>query len=267
MPFDYIQKTRAWGSKFLPNYLDASLLARRELGSFATTFAVKRIEVQNRSGQTCNIGYGGRLPADSTLWKAGAYVTGSPGTYTDDTADAQSSAASDFALSTTTNNDGFIVLCQIPFNVLSALVGQAANGSPVWDIEYSKAGGTWTSIGANALSLPVYNTTAEHVAWWEIPLDWGVSEAGHATGIPTGYYAIRIRATTAPTVTAALATTLIPGIIVQAVENVADNQYAFWNYNEEVILPPQCDGLAVVMAGANIPNAQNIVSYQYRLRG
>lgn len=265
----YSSKNVAWSSKFLPSYLDTALLATRELGPYATRFAVKRIEVQNRSGAPCNIGFGGRLPDDQTLWKAGKYVTGAPGTYTDDTADAHNSVAGDFELSTLVNNDGCIVLCQIPFNILSIIVSQAANGAPVWDLEYSKAGGAWTSIGANAFSLPVFTSATEHVAWWEMPLDWAVTDAGHATDIPLGYYGIRLRATTAPTITAALATQLIPGILVQATENVADNQFAYWDFpgDSEELLPPQCDGLAVAMAGANIPNNQNKVSVLYRLRG
>ena len=142
---DYAPVNRAWGTKFLANYLDSSLLAKRDVGSLSTTVAVKRIEVQNRSGAACNIGYGGRLKNDPVLWKAGQYVTGAPGTYTDDTTHAQDTTVDNFALSTLTNNDGFIVLCQIPFNILSALVGVAgAGGAPVWDLEYSKAGGTWT---------------------------------------------------------------------------------------------------------------------------
>ena len=267
----YSTKNVAWGSRFLPSYLDSALLAKRD-ANLATRFAVKRLEIQNRSGAVCSVGFGGRLPADPVLWRAGKYVTGSPGTYTDDTTDAQNGATGDFELSTLANNDGFIVLCQIPFNVLSVIVQTAAAGGlPVWDLEYTRPGGAWVSIAANVYALPTFGTGAgaEHLAWWEMPIDWTVSEAGHATGIPTGYYGIRFRATTAPSGTAPLASQLIPGVIVESTENVADNQFAIWEYPDpaDQLLPPQCDGLAIVMAGANIPNAQNKVSVLYQLRG
>lgn len=267
---DYASRNISWPSKFLASYLDTALVAKRELGSYATTFAVKRLEVQNRSGQPATIGFGGRLKNDPTLWKAGQYVTGAPGTYTDDTTEAQNTTANDFALSTLVNNDGSIVLCQIPFNCLSVIVGTAgAGGAPVWDLEYSQAGGAWASLFTNAYSQPAFIATGEQLVWWAMPPDWAVTEAGHATGITVGYYGIRLRATTAPTVTAALATQLIPGIMVEATEAIADNAVALWEYQglAEGLLPPQCDGLAVAMAGAGIPNNQNKVSCLYRLRG
>ncbi|MDE2441740.1 MAG: hypothetical protein KGP14_12015 [Betaproteobacteria bacterium] len=264
MQASYASVQRAWASKFLSSYAMAPL-ATRTAGIFATRFSVQNLAVQNRSGSAAVVGWGGRLPADATLWKAGQW-TNATTTFTDDTADAQSSAATDVPLTTTTNNDGFIVMAQVPFNILSIIVSATvATGAPVYDVAYSIAGGTWTTLTlANLLVAPAYAAAGESLLWFESPGDWAVSEAGHATGIPTGYYAIRVRATTAPTI-APIATQIIPGIIVDSMKAVADSGVASWNYaSGERDLPAVCDALAVAISGAS---DQNHVTAAYRMRG
>lgn len=265
MGYTYQPVTRAWASKFLPSYAANPLASRNAVG-LATMFAVQSLEVQNRSGSVAHVGWGGRLPTDSTLWKAGQWTNGTT-TFTDDTTDAQSAGANDFAaMVANTNNDGFIVLAQIPFNILSMIVGTAAaGGAPVYDVAYSAAGGAWTTITlANLLVAPAF-ATGEQLLWWQEPNDWVVTVAGHATGIPTGYYAIRVRATTAPTATAALLTQLIPGVMVKSIKNVASDGLANFSYGDaECLVPPQCDALAVAIS---VASDQNYVSAHYRLRG
>jgi hypothetical protein len=240
-------------------------LADRVAGSYANRFAVQSVQVQNRSGSTATIGWGGRLPADSTLWKAGQY-TASGTSYTDDTDDAQDSGATDFALTTTTNNDGFIVLCQIPFNILSIIVSATVStGSPIYEVAYSVSGGTWTTLTlANLLVAPDFSAAGENLLWWASPGDWAKTASGHATGIPTGYYGLRVRATTAPS-QAPVATQIIPGVIADSVKSVGDAGVVNWDYpNSEHTLPPQCDALAIAIS---VANDQNSVNARYRLRG
>lgn len=264
MQASYASVQRAWASKFLSSYAMAPL-ATRTAGTFATRFAVQNLAVQNRSGSAAIVGWGGRLPTDSILWKAGQY-TASGTVYTDDTTDAQSAAATDFPLTTTTNNDGFIVMAQVPFNILSIIVSATvATGAPVYDVAYSIAGGTWTTLTlANLLVAPAYAAAGESLLWFESPGDWAVSEAGHATGIPTGYYAIRARATTAPTI-APIATQIIPGIMLDSMKAVADSGVASWDYgSSERAIPAVCDALAIAIS---VASDQTHVSANYRMRG
>ncbi len=259
--FSYQPVSRAWSSKFLASYA-APCLAERNAVGLAQRFAIQSLQVQNRSGSTAHVGWGGRLPADSTLWKAGQWVDATT-TFTDDTTDAQDSGSGDFALTTTTNSDGFIVFSQIPINILSLIVSQATTGSPIYEVSYTKAS-TWGTITlANLLVAPAL-ATGEQLLWWSNPLDLAVSVAGHGTGVPVGYYGYRVRATTAPS-QAALATQIIPGIIADSVKSVGPDGVVSWDYAPgEHPVPPQCDALAIAIS---VANDQNHVTARYRLRG
>jgi len=261
--YTYASVNRAWPSKFLASYTAPPLASPNTIG-LATQFAVQNLTVQNRSGSTAIVGWGGRLPADPTLWKAGQWTQVGT-TYTDDTPDAQSAASGDLALTTTTNNDGFVVLSQIPFNVLSIILSQATTGAPVYEVAYSAAGGAWTVLTlANLLVAPNWTALGEQLLWWETPGDWAVTVAGHATGIPTGYYAIRVRATTAPT-QAAIASQLVPGVLADSVKTVASDAVVTWSYaSSECLVAPQCNALAIVIS---VASDQNHVACTYRLRG
>ncbi len=261
--FSYQPVSRAWGSKFLASYAAAPLASRNAVG-LATRFAVQSLKVQNRSGSVAAIGWGGRLPLDETLWKAGQWVNATT-TFTDDTTDAQDAGTGDFALTTTTNNDGFIVFSQIPINLLSLIVSQATTGSPVYEVSYTVAGGSWATLTlGNLLVAPALAATGEQLLWWENPGDLVVSVSGHGTGVPVGYYGYRVRATTAPS-QAALATQIIPGVIMDSIKSVGVDGVASWDYGSgEMTLPPQCDALALAIS---VASDQNQVTARYRLRG
>lgn len=177
--------------------------------------------IQNRSGGAANVGLGVRL--SKSLWKAGQWVHATT-TFTDDTTDFQDAGASDAALETTTNNDGFLVSSPHKFNALAINVGTASVGVPVRVLEYSVGTSTWTAItnyinfaGAGA----VYGT-GENVIVWIPPANWAVMAAGHGTNVPVGEYGIRVRATTASS-TAGLATTMSVHRLYFLVEGLADN--------------------------------------------
>jgi len=261
--FSYQPVSRAWGSKFLASYAAAPLASRNAV-SLATRFAVQSLQVQNRSGSTATVGWGGRLPADSTLWKAGQWVNATT-TFGDDTTDAQDVGTGDFALTTTTNNDGFIVFSQIPINILSLIVSQATTGSPAYEVSYTVAGGSWSTITlANLLVAPAFAATGEQLLWWANPGDLAVSVADHGTGVPIGYYGYRVRATTAPS-QAALASQIIPGVIADSVKSVGLDGVVSWDYAPgEHPVAPQCDALAIAIS---VASDQNHVSVSYRLRG
>lgn len=253
--------SKSWATKFLTSQLDSLVLAARPSNSFSSRFVVKDASIHNRSGSSAVVGVGGRFPVD--LWKAGQWVDATT-TFTDDTTDAQDAGTNDFALTTTTNNDGFIVLCKVPFNLIDIVVGTAAaGGTPAFDLAYSIAGGTWSTI-SNAYVHGDLSGTGENLIWFEPPTDWAVSEAGHATGIDTGYYAVRVRATTAPNATAALATLITLGRMLFTTEGVADNAVYSLLGGEEVYLPPQCDAL---MAAISVANSQNRFTGLYKMVG
>jgi len=177
--------------------------------------------LQNRSGSVVQCGVGVRL--DKAIWKAGQWVN-STTTFTNDTTDFQSAAASDAALETLTVNDGFLVSSPRLFNGLSIDVGTASTGSPIRVLEYSTGTSTWTSVTnfiGFAGSAANY-TTGENVLVWVPPANWSVMASGHGTGVPIGEYGIRVRATTAPTL-AGVASTMSVHRLYFLIEGLADN--------------------------------------------
>jgi len=258
--FAYETISKAWASKFLTSQDDSLVLATRPQHSYGTRFILGEFAIHNRSGGSVVIGVGGRLPVE--MWTAGQIVAA--GTFTDDTPDAQDAGANDFALTTTTNNDGFGIFSLIPFNLASIIVGTAAaGGSPVWDLAYTLAGGTW-SIITNAYVSPLFTSTGEQLIWFEPPTDWAPAEAGHGTGVPVGSYGLRCRATTAPSGTAALATNIVLGRVLQSTEGVPDNSILTNIGGVELGLPPQCDAICAAISTAN---AQNRATISWRYSG
>lgn len=187
----------------------ANTLYRPPLNSSETErffkLALGYSSMQNNSGGSASMGIGARI--NKLRWKAGQWVN-STTTYTDDTVDAQDTDTNDFALETLVANDGFIVGALDVFNVIDLDITTASTGTGVTrTLEYSLAGGTWAAM-ANSIVAPVTGghwVAAETLIWWVSPFDWAVMEAGHGTGIPIGYYGVRIRATTPPGTTAGLA--------------------------------------------------------------
>lgn len=185
--------------------------------------------LHNRAGAAANVGIGVRI--QNYLWKAGQWVN-STTTYTDDTTDAQSTTASDVVLETTTDNTGFVILSRVPINAISINVGTASSGAgdPARSLTYSTgaAGHTWSAALTNTFAsdgAAADMATGENVWVWALPLDHTPTTAdnGLGTGIPKGYYAVRIMSTTAPVTTAALATSIEVYRFFQLTEALADN--------------------------------------------
>ena len=171
-------------------------------------FMAQAVFLSNYSGSPASMGAGVRKSLGS--WKAGQW-TNATTTYTDDTTDAQDAGANDFPLETTSANDGFIVLCKTKFNLINLLIGTAGSGTgSTHDFAYSKAG-SWTTFAIGSMivgPLASHWTAAETLIWWDVFPDWALTTGAEATGIPAGYYAVRVRATTPPGTVAALATTM-----------------------------------------------------------
>lgn len=182
------------------------------------TFQVASVRIVNRSGSTQNCGWGVRVPINS--WVAGQWTHGTT-TYVDDTTDFQDGGVTDAPLETTTNGDGFLVAATMPFNALSYSGATAQAGSPVRVLEYSVAGGSWSSVTTIAQSASILGGGAESYVWWVMPTNWAVLEAGHGTDVPVGKYGLRQRATTAPSTAAVVSSMTVHRIYANA--NIANN--------------------------------------------
>lgn len=193
--------------------------------------SVASFSLQNRSGGAAVLGFGYRLP--NRLWIAGQWDdTGGATQYVDDTTDAQDTDTDDFALETTTQNDGFVVASRVPFNCISINCSTASNlaaSNPVRALRYSNSAGTgWTNITtADLLAADGVATggaefaTGEQVIMFTAPFNWGrTSSLGD---IPDGYYAINCRSTTQVDTTAGLARCIELWNIPYVKEAVADN--------------------------------------------
>lgn len=204
-PWEYV--TGAW-SKLCdggdPNSND-HVFYTHPRGSTNCGFQVSHVRIHSRSAGTARFGFGVRLSKDA--WKAGQW-THATTTFTDDTADFQSSATNDAPLETTTNGDGYLVAAVTPFNVISINGGIGQAGAPTRIIEYSTSGGAWTQLTVNVLFTTTINGGGvESMVWIQVPTTWVPMVAGHGTDVPVGYYGLRVRATTAPT-TAAVASSI-----------------------------------------------------------
>jgi hypothetical protein len=164
-------------------------------------------------------GIGVRIQND--LWQAGTWVDATT-TYTRQTAFQTSTSAQAVEVVGTANN-GFVVLCSVPFNLISVNVTTAETGTaPVHDWAYTSPAG-WTTTAVTNLTVDDFAATlvtaGEAVVMWDPPGDWVQSgstqaaAAGYGTGIPNGYYGIRIRATTPPGTTAAVVTGMDIGLM------------------------------------------------------
>lgn len=261
--YHYEPFSKAVATKFLTSQADSLVIRARNSADFlATQFVLREARLINRSASAAWCGIGGRFPV--ALWLAGQMSAA--GAYTDDTTDAQDAGAGDFALDVqSTNNAGFALFSLVPFNIVSIVTSQAGSGgTPAWDLRYTKAGGSWGTI-TNAYVMPDFSgAPGEYLIWFESPTDWAVSEAGHGTNVPTGYYGINVRATTAPTAAASLATLITLGYMVRAMELGAAGGVGDLIEDEEVPLPPQCDALCAAFATAHV---QNYASGLFRFKG
>ena len=218
-----------------------------------------RYELQNRSGSTAVLGIGFRL--NNKVWIAGQWDNSETQAFLADTADAQSNVAGSFALETTTINDGFVIASRVPFNWISIDVTTASVGAALEHVvRYTNAAGTgWTNLVAGITWLDTLTSAAAGDVWatgeqifaWPARNDWGKLTAP-LNGIPSGYYAINVRATAAGT-TAALAGGIEIGTFGAVAENIGDNQLisdsgkvSLWESN--------ADGIVALFSVANAGN-------------
>ena len=216
-------------------------------------------ELQNRSGSTAVLGIGFRL--NNKSWIAGQWDNSETQAFLVDTADAQSNVAGSFALETTTINDGFVIASRVPFNWISIDVTTASIGAALEHVvRYTNAAGTgWTNLVAGIAWLDTLTSVAAGDVWatgeqifaWPARSDWGKLTAP-LNGIPSGYYAINVRATDAGT-TAALAGGIEIGTFGAVAENITDNQ-VMSDSGEASLWEPNADGIVALFSVSNAGN-------------
>lgn len=183
------------------------------------------VQVRNESGADKRVWLGGRL-SDATgdgefdVWSAGQFVAAST-TYSDDTDDAKDAGANDFAMGTTTNNDGFLVGADRKWNCLVVDVGTAYNnGGTALGTASSKHfyqywnGSGWTNVTLLSPAVDLGLAAQEYAIVFAIPDDWTAYEDGDVNGVDTrliGQYVLRYINGDAPSASAALATRLYVG--------------------------------------------------------
>lgn len=212
-------------------------------------------QLQFRGAGTPEVGIGGRLHNDG--WRA--YTMTGAGVLADDTIDAQDAGANDFPMEVSNdNNSGFLVASPYKFNCLSILIGTASvGGTPVRALKYSGPAG-WVTI-SNPLVPPVTGghwATGENLIFWEAPQNWTpLTVALHGTGVPEGWYGVEIISTTAPTTTAAVATSLSVAS-VKAWKDIAATSGIFTlaPANGTLHIDAPCDALVGVTSVAHDAN-------------
>lgn len=187
--------------------------------------ALGKYALHNRSAATIVAGIGVRVP--NAYWQAGQW-TDATTTYTNDTTDAQDAGTGDFALETTTNNDGFCVFSRYPFNAISINVSTASVDAtnPARAVRFSDGAGAWATALVNLFiqdGLADEYATGENLIVWSPPVTWGRTTGAEGTNVPIGWYGVNVRATTAPDTTAALATALEIFRLYELTENLTDN--------------------------------------------
>ena len=232
--------------------------------TYSQGIALGYFSLHNRSGGTlAAAGIGVRIP--NYLWIAGQWDDDGATPFTADTTDAQGVGATDFELETTTANDGYVVASRVPFNAISIDVGTASGtNSPTRALRYTNpAGDGWIDFAnlfvqtgaAAALSVTGTTIANEALVVWDVPLNWGVTAAAGLSGIARDYYAVNMRATTAPDVTAAVADSLSIYRIFMLTEIIGDNGTLSQDFaGKDFRFPVEGDALVALFDTANNQN-------------
>mgnify|MGYP001594522777 FL=1 len=214
---------------------------------FAYKVTLEWARLVNVSGGTIACGLGVHLP--DSIAKLGSWVDATT-TFTDDTTDAQDADADDFTISTLTNNDGHVIGGQVPFNAVSYDITTAEAGSVgTYQVQYWN-GTAWTTI--TAYVLPVFTPVGEHVLVFPNPRDW--VRGGSGTGVSASHYNIRVRATTAPGTTAAVAKRIHLARLELIHPALGNNSVFEYVGGRPLLLQDQGDGLCAYFQTADARN-------------
>lgn len=284
MNFAYETESKAWGTKFLTSHSDLLTLATRPANSQGTRFVIGEFSIHNRSEAVAIVGIGGRIQASAWkfyFWDESEYAAGSA--LIDDTTDAQDSDTGDVNLDTVgTNNDGFVIACDAPFNIASLMISQASTTGTAWQVFYSTvSAGTGFSNNFTQITNfyvdPNFAATGEQLLWFDAPADWhrvlpataivnrhGRSDRQVLGYTPTPQYLLVVKSSTAPATTRGQLSIATLGRMFMSTENVQDNDILTNIGGVDIYLPPVCDAIA---AATSVANPQNRVDVKWRYSG
>lgn len=272
--YAYTPINKSWPTKFLTSHSDLNVMQARPSPSYGSRFVIGEYSIHNRSGASATVGLGGRIASSLwtfRTWDDSEYAAGA--VYTDETTDAQDSDTGDVNLETvSTNDDGFAIGCDIPFNLGSLVISQASNAGAVYQVYYSIAS-TGTGFSSNFSEItnlyvsPDFSATGEQLIWFDPPTDWhkatldtlivnrhGRSSLQVAGLTPPEQYLLVVKATTAPSLTRAQMTICTLGSMVMTKANVSDNAVVNNIGGVEIQLPGQCDAIMPAISDANAGN-------------
>lgn len=221
--------------------------------------------VNNRSGAANTVGI--HFPMDNSRWKFGQWDDSGGASYTDDTTDAQDAGASDVTMFLANQaDDGFVVQGLDKFGVIAIDVGTAEAGSPVYVADYWN-GSAWSTL--TTIIVPTGYTIAEHVIAFAPPTDWAALAAADTPvatdGLTTGYYAVKISASTAPT-TSPLATQVWVSRLYDFREAADDNSVTNFTA-EDTVRGIRLQGGESIAALFETAAAGNAISVRYSTKG
>lgn len=221
--------------------------------------------IHNRAGGTqLAVGFGGRVPND--YWIAGTW-TDATTTFTVNSAVKAAGTSWPYEGGTTLHNNGLVVLSRAMFNAWSFDVMVSSSAAPVRALSYwgtlTGATSAWITItnpfildGA-AGTLVITGTTIanEAIACWAPPSNMVLTESDGIAGtnIPAGYYAVRMRATTAPSV-AAVGQRLQIYRMFHLTEALADNGLYEGSYGPAELRYDQANAAVALFDTANPQN-------------
>lgn len=190
-----ISPTKGFDLILSPLAVGSSTAARRRL-------FVRYGYMFNAAGAAVKCGLGPKLA--TTKYECGQIT--SAGVYTSDTTDFIDAGASDFAVSTTTDNTGCILAASEKWNLAQIVVGAAEGGvAGTYALSYWN-GASWAALTSYLIDTPSWAAAATTYLTFAPPSDWatgGQTDAAADISALSGKYAIKVKATTAPTVSGA----------------------------------------------------------------
>lgn len=157
---------------------------------------------------------------------------------------------------TTDNNDGFMVQSPRKFSLIGLTISQAEAGVPVYEYQYYN-GTTFANL--TLIATISFGSAADSVLVFAPPIDWVVGTPAGIGG-NSNEYAIRVRATTAPT-QAVQADLAWVGDILAFQESMIDNGQLTLEYPETQ--PFLLDGGEDIMPYFGTVSANNTVTVTY----
>ena len=156
--------------------------------------------------------------------------------------------------------------CRVPFNAISIHVGTASVNTTTTTralFVTNAAGSTFSTAVTNPfvltgaaaeLAATAATIANEALVVFAPPADWGKVQAGGYVGVPEGFYAVNVRATLAPTTTAAVANAISIYWLALLTENILDNGTMEWESSATSLFFPEGDGLVALFDTANPQN-------------